>query len=151
MILSCHFLLGAVIATKIKFLPLAFLSAFLSHCFLDCVFHSEYSVKNISERLWRKSFFDFLKVALDLFSGIAFVFIFSRNLALGIFGGLFAVLPDGLTFLFLIFPKNKILEKIYNFHSKKIHYFKTKEIPLVWGIVSQILVFFIAIYFLRLP
>lgn len=148
MILTAHLLTGAALATKIKIVPLAFILAFLSHYFLDFLPHKEYSIKNIFERRWRKSFFDFLKVTLDISFGILLVFILAKNLSLALAGGFLAILVDGFTLLFLIFPKSKILEKHYSFHIEKIHFFKKKKISLFWEIFSQVIIIFIAIFLL---
>ena len=147
MILTCHLLVGAAITSKIKFLPLAFLLAFLSHYFLDFIPHWEYSLENIKERRWKNSFSDFLKLALDSSLGIFLIFIFSKNRPLAVVGGFFAILADGPTFINLIFP-NKLLKIFENFH-QKIHYLKDKKISIFWRIFSQILIVLIAIFFLR--
>lgn len=147
MILTPHLLVGAAITSKIKFLPLAFLLAFLSHYFLDFIPHWEYSFENIKERRWKNSFSDFLKVALDTSLGVLLIFIFSKNWPLAVVGGFFAILADGPTFINLIFP-NKLLKIFKDFH-QKIHFFKNKKISLFWRIFSQVVIVLIAIFFLR--
>jgi len=147
MIITCHLIVGAAIISKVKFLPLAFFLAFLSHYFLDFIPHWEYSVKNIKEKRWKNSFSDFLKVALDAFLGLFLIFIFSKNLPLALLGGFFALLPDGALFINLIFP-NKLSRTFEYFH-QKVHYPKDKKISPFWGIFSQILIVLIAIFFLR--
>ena len=140
MILMVHLLLGAVIVLKIKFLPLALPLAFLIHYPLDMLPHWEYSIKNILGKNWKNSFKDFFKVSLDISLGILLIFIFSKNFFLSLWGGLFAILPDGLTLLGLIAP-NKLLIAHENFH-RKIHLFKNleerKKISPLWGILVQI-------------
>ncbi len=154
MVLTPHLLVGAAIVAKIKFLPLplTLLLAFLSHYFLDSLPHSAYSIKNIQRKNWSKSLPDFLKVFLDIFLGFLLIFIFSKNFFLAGIGGFLAILPDGLIFLGLIFP-NKLL-KLYDSLKRKIHFpenqeCENKKIPLFWGILSQVLVMLLAIYFLR--
>lgn len=149
MILTVHLLAGAVIAQNFPYLIPGLFSAFLSHYFLDFLFHREYLIKNILEKRWRNSFFDFLKVVLDLLFGIFLVLVFSKNILLAFVGGFFGILPDGMTFLFLLFPRNKFLKKHYYFHRRVIHFFANKKIPLFWGIFNQVLLFSIAVYFLR--
>jgi len=140
MILTCHLLIGAAIASKIQPAPLALGLAFLSHYFLDFIPHQEYSLKNIFEKRWRKSKLDFLKIFLDFSFGILLILLFSKNpcpkpdLFLGFepiiyAGAFFAVLPDGFTFLALIFEKSKILGKHHRFHQNTIHLFKVLEDP----------------------
>ncbi len=131
MILTVHFLSGAAIASKFQNPILGFLFAFLSHFALDFLPHQEYSFENIAEKRWRKAKFDFLKVFLDLIFGIIFVlFLYllkdsvSLKQAIAIFmGGFFAILPDGFSLLYFLFPKIKPLKTFYIFH-RKIHDFK---------------------------
>jgi len=140
MIFTCHLLTGAAIASKIQSAPLALGLAFLSHYVLDFIPHREYSVKNIFEKRWRKSKLDFLKIFLDFSFGILLILFFSKNpclLSTSFWNGkliiysgaFFAVLPDGFTFLALIFEKSKVLGRHYHFHQNTIHFFKVPENP----------------------
>jgi len=147
MILTCHLLVGAAIANKIKFLPLAFFLAFLSHYFLDFIPHIDYSIKSIKGKKWEKSFPAFLKVILDISLGVLLISIFSKNQPVIFVGAFFAILSDGLNFLNLFFS-NRILEIHYALH-QKIHFFKNKKISFFWRIFSQILIVLTAIFFLR--
>jgi hypothetical protein len=150
MVLTVHLLTGAAIATKIQPAPLAFLLAFLSHFLLDFIFHRDYPINYIKTRIWRYALIDFTKIGLDLACGTFLIFLFSKNFVLAITGGFLAILPDGLTLLFLVLPKSKILANLYDFHCQKLHYFsKNKRISLFWEILSQIVVSLVAIYFLR--
>ncbi len=163
MILTPHILAGAAIATNISNPFLGLILAFLSHYFLDFIPHREYSIKNIKKRQWQKSFFDSLKIALDIFLGILIILFLTKKLFLAFTGSFFALLPDGFTLLFLIFPENKFLKKHYFFHSKKVHFFKdetnnftntnsnsnNKKIPLIWRILSQILTIIISILLIQ--
>lgn len=148
MILTAHILTGAAVAVKIQPVSLGLTLAFLSHFLLDFLFHREYKIDYLKTKEWRKAFFDFFKVFLDIFLGFFIVFILSKNIPVALLGGFFAILPDGLTLLFLIFPKIKILEKFHDFHCKKTHYFRDKKIPFSLEILSQILAIFIAVFFL---
>ncbi len=147
MVLTPHLLVGAAIATNIKFLPLALGLAFLSHYFLEFFPHLEYSIKNIQEKRWKKSLPEFLKVFLDISIGAFLVFIISKNFFLAGTGGFFAILPDGFVLLSLIFS-NKLLTLHHTF-MKRIHFFKDKKISPFWGILSQSLIIAVAIYFLQ--
>ena len=162
MILICHLLFGAAIVTKIKFLPLAFLLAFLSHYFLDLIPHADYHIRNIKGKKWRKSLPDFLKIILDLSLGLFLISIFSKNQSIIFTGAFLAILSDGFNFLNFIFPTNRILKIHYNFH-RKIHFFKNpeesalgrpygvnKKISLFWRIFSQVLIVLLAIFVLIL-
>ena len=162
MILTPHFLTGAAIINKTN--PfLGIILSFLSHYLLDAIPHSEYSIKNIKNRKWKKSFFDFLKIFFDLFLGILIIFIITKKIFLSLIGGFFAIFPDILTFFYILFPQNKILKYHYNFH-KKVHFFNKKEqnsikfknmnfsekIYFLFKIFSQIVVFLIAVILLKL-
>ncbi len=146
MLLTPHLLVGAAIASRIN-LPLGLVLAFLSHYLLDFFPHSEYSIKNIQQKLWGKSLPEFLKIFLDISIGVFLIFIISKNFFLAGTGGFFAILPDGLIFLGLIFP-NKLL-KLHHTFMRKIHFFKDKKISLFWEIFCQSLIIVAAIYFLR--
>ena len=167
MILSVHIVMGAAVVSKIGFLPLAFLLAFLSHYLLDSLPHWEYSIKNIKQKKWKRSFSDFLKLFLDVFVGVLLLFFLSKNLTLALMGGFLAVLPDTLTFLNIIFP-NIFFEAVENLH-QKIHfpeptqqpqrnasalrakqapYKANKKLPLFWGILFQLLILIATIPFL---
>lgn len=151
MVLTPHLLVGAAIVSKIKFLPLALLLAFLSHYLLDFLPHwepnLEDSVGYIKRGKWKKAFPGALKVLSDFFLGLLIIFIFSKNLPLAMAGGFLGILPDGFMFLSLISP-NKLL-KLHDRFDQRIHFPKNKKIPLFWGIFTQVLVIVVAIYFLR--
>jgi len=153
MILSVHFLAGAAIAAKIQNPVLGLFFAFLSHFLLDLVPHQEYHIYNIKARKWKESFFDFLKVSLDIFIGIFIFLILTKNIFWGAAGGFLAALPDGLIFLSLLFPKIKILDYLRKYH-EKIHWFKDaktgcEKVSFFWRIFSQVLIGAASIIFLQ--
>ena len=148
MILTCHLLTGAAIASKIRPVPLALILAFLSHYLLDFIPHRDYSAENIFKRRWRKAKLDFLKIFLDFSLGILLVWLLSGKSLIISAAVFLAVLPDGLTFLAWVFPKNKLLSKHCLFHQETIHFIKNKKVSLFWRIFSQVLVFSGAIYLL---
>ncbi len=149
MILSVHFLVGAVIAQKFSNPILGLSFAFISHYFVDFLPHWQYSVKSIYKKLWQKSFFDFLKIFLDISLGALFVFIFSKNIFWALAGGFSALLPDFFSFLFLIFPKNVFIEKHYRFHINKINLPLNKKCPVLLGFLVELSIAILAIFFLR--
>ena len=162
MILSAHLLLGAAVASKIKYAPLAIILALLSHYFLDLIPHIEYSINNIAKKQWQKSAPDILKVLLDFFFGILLILTFSNNQPIIYIGALIALIPDSLTIISSIYPRsgnpssreflatlNKVLSKHDQFHTKKIHFLKYKKIPTFWRILSQLLVVIISIILLK--
>jgi hypothetical protein len=146
MILSAHILAGAAM-TKLAGPPGLVLS-FLSHYFLDSIPHKEYSIDGISQKKWKESIPDFLKVSLDFFSGFFLVLLLSKGNLLMAAGGFLACLPDAISFLHLVFPESRILKKHQFFHQKIIHGFSNKKIPVFWKIFSQAAVIVAAILFL---
>lgn len=156
MILAEHFIIGAAITSVIPYPLLGLTIAFFSHYFLDFLPHREYAIKNIYKKRWKNSFFDFLKVFLDIALGVSVVFFFSRNQPLIYLGGILSLFPDGFTLLNLIFPKNELLKKHYDFHRNLVHRRKnndredeSKKNSLFWGLLSQVLLVVIAIFLLR--
>lgn len=148
MILLAHLLLGAAIASKIKYAPLAIILALLSHYFLDLIPHIEYSIKNIKEKQWHKSAPDISRVFLDFLFGMLLVLIFSNNQPLIYICAIVALIPDSLTIISSIFP-NKILSAHDKIHTEKIHFLKYKKIPTFWRIFSQVFVIIISIILLK--
>ena len=148
MILICHLLVGAAIATNISLAPLALFLAFLSHYFLDVLPQHEYSIRNIKEGRWNKSFPEFVKVFLDISSGIFLILLFSENTLLIFAAAFLAIIPDGFTLLSVIFNKNKLLSKHQQFHSKINDIPANIKFPVFWKIFAQVSVCLIAIFFL---
>jgi hypothetical protein len=148
MMLFCHILAGAAIAAKINIPLLAFSLAFLSHYILDCVPHWEYSIDNILSKQWKQSKKEFLKGGVDFLFGILLVFALVKNQPIVYIAVFFAILPDGLTLINLLFP-NKFLTILGNFH-KKTHWFKKEpfsksKIIFISGILSQVLISILAV------
>jgi hypothetical protein len=125
MILLTHLLAGAVIGTKIKLLWVAIVLSLMSHYLLDSIPHSEYNIKNIEEKLWKKSYIDFIKVFTDFALGISIIFLLSDNSPLVYICALVALIPDGLALLSRIF-KFEILKWHDHFHHDQVHKLKNK-------------------------
>lgn len=136
-------LVGAAIAVKIKTAPWFFLLPVVSHYILDTLPHEEYSINNIKQKKWNKSFFEFACIFSDITLGVAIIYIFSENFFLAILGGFFGALPDAFTFLDILLS-NKWLKKHHNLHSK-FHLCEDKKIPLFWEILCQLAVATLAI------
>lgn len=151
MILTPHLIIGAVIAAKISYWPLAIVLAFLSHYFLDFLPHAEYLIKNIKAKRWKKSGPDFLKLMLDLIIGSIFVILIhqitGKNYLILFTAALSAILPDILTVLSWMFTNNIILKKHFNLH-QKIHFPRNKKLPCCWGILTQIAVIIFGFFLL---
>ncbi|MBU4204673.1 hypothetical protein KKE19_01885 [Patescibacteria group bacterium] len=143
MIFIVHLIIGAAIASKIKFLPLVILLALLSHYFLDSLPHAEYSIKNIKEKKWNKSKLDFLKLTLDLTAGLIIILIVYFTVKINhtiLFAAcFFAVLPDILVVFNWMFPNNDLLKKHFNFHHR-IHFPEDKKIPAREKLIIELLV-----------
>jgi len=125
MILLTHLLAGAVIGTKIKALWLAVVLSLISHYLLDLIPHSEYSIKNIEEKLWKKSYIDFLKAGLDLCLGLSIIFLLSDNSPQIYICAFASIIPDGLALLSRIFGF-EFLKWHDCFHHDKVHKLKNK-------------------------
>jgi len=101
----------------------------------------------------------FLRIALDITAGfivLILAILISRNdipIILWMSGAFFGVLPDGLTFLLFLNPRNRILstflKMVYAIH-RKIHYDKEKKglPPLRVGLSTQAVAIILALYLL---
>lgn len=147
MLLFVHILVGAILALKINFVPLALILIILSHYILDFLPHIEYSIINIQQKNWKKSWQDFLKISLDLTLGSILLILICKKLSLKIslalIGGIVAILPDFLTWLYLISP-NKLLQTQYNFQ-RKLHLLKNK-VSIFWKLIFSIIVVLLTIF-----
>jgi hypothetical protein len=146
MILLAHLLFGAAIGSSIKNIFLALILAFLGHYFLDLFPHIEYNIENIKEKQWHKALPAFLRVLADFCIGVLLIFIFSNNQPIVYFCAFLSILPDVLSFLYIIWP-SKILTVNYKLHTK-IHFLKDKKISYFWRIFSQVLAIIISIIIL---
>lgn len=117
MILAVHIIVGAVVAVKTGSFVWGLILALLSHYLLDSMPHVSYSIKNLKERKWGKTAPDFFKIFLDIFFGFLFVLLFSKSPSIALLGGLVTLVPDGVNFLTITFPK-KLLDILNNFHLK---------------------------------
>lgn len=146
MIITCHLLFGAAIAQKTQNPALGLFFAFLSHFLLDFIPHQEYGV-NFKQKFWKAPLLDFLKVGADFLLGILVISAINKNMILALAGGFAAIIPDVIAVLYFVLPENRIMKIYYDFHGGKIHYFKNK-IPALWGILSQVAVISVSIFFL---
>ena len=150
MILSVHATFGAAVASLVPNHPVAgFVLGFISHLALDAIPHKDYelislestSIKKVSQinliinkfKLLR----DIIFVFFDALVGfcLAFLLFFNINHPWIFFIGAFsALIPDGLTFLYLLF-KHKTLGHFFDFHTDFIHY--KIHINQVLGVFAQ--------------
>jgi hypothetical protein len=148
MILLVHLLLGALIGQKISSPILAIILALLSHYLLDLIPHTEYRVENIVNKQWQRMLPEIIKVFLDFCLGILLMILFSKNYPIIYICAFFAILPDGLSVLSIIF-KNNFLESYNYFHHTIIHQLKYKKISNFWRVFSQVAVVVICIILFR--
>jgi hypothetical protein len=144
MVLFIHIFIGAVIAAKITYLPLALILALLSHYILDLIPHTEYPIKHIKEMGLKGVRSDILSIMLDLLLGLILIltvhFLVNVDYIRVFFVSFFALLPDCFTFMKYIFPKNRLLKGNFWLLHYKSHFLNRKKIPF-WGkIIFQILV-----------
>lgn len=155
MLLAPHALVGAAIAATVPNPILGLLLAFLSHFLLDRVPHWEYSIeplKNIKSKGILYCLPILRRVFADLFIGgiliIASSAIGGEFSPVTFIGGFFGILPDGMTALYILRPKNKFLKIFFTLH-QGVHFSKEHGRPplrvgLTWQIVASVL----ALYFL---
>lgn len=148
MLLTPHILTGAAVAARVQNPILGIFFAFLSHYLLDIPPQKEYSIDNIRERKWNKAHSDFLKVFLDIALGMTIVYAAAGDNYFLFIGALAAIIPDSLTLIQILFPKNRLLQKHQYFHGKLNSISGKRKIPVFWGIFSQVAVAAIAVYFL---
>jgi len=154
MLLTPHTLVGVAIATNISNPYIAIPIAFISHFLGDKVPHWDfYSNTKKEERVkgWRP-----LAVMGDLAVGVAvgvayttyFLWV-KQDLSLALVTficGIASVLPDALSGLTIIGGKeNKFLELLNKIQSKMQF-----QAPLPWGILTQVGVILISLYFIKL-
>lgn len=153
MILTPHLIFGAAIASKISNPFLAIPAALISHYLLDTLPHKDYySITNIHQKQWNKSFFDFSKVFLDIFLGGALILLFSDGNILLFLIALSAIVPDGMTLVSILISGNKLIMRQQKFHIAMNRIGDAelnKKIPVSLGIISQIAITLIAILLLR--
>ena len=150
MILSVHATFGAAVASLVPSHPVVgFVLGFASHLALDAIPHKDYELISLESgpdkkdkpieliinkfRLLR----DVILVSFDALVGICLAFLFFFNpdhpwiFILGAFG---ALIPDGLTFLYLLF-KHKALSHFFDFHTDFIHY--KIHMNQIFGVILQ--------------
>jgi hypothetical protein len=148
MLLTPHVLAGITIATKVQNPVLGLFLAFLSHYFLDAAPQTEYSIENIVAKRWRKSLPDFLKVFAEVVFCLSIIFFVTEHSPFILLAAFLAVLPDGFTFAHHFLPQSKLLEKHQKLHCAINNFGENIKISPFWGVLSQVLVVFISLFFL---
>lgn len=136
-------LFGAALGVAIKTPYIAIIAAYLGHYFLDLFPHVEYfeSVESAISKLKtkrQKKVFDISKVLLDFSFGLLIIFFMQNHNFIAVICGLVALIPDGLTVIYHLFP-NQLLKEHQYFHSKVVHFLKHKKISVVWRIFTQVM------------
>lgn len=175
MILTIHAIAGAAVANQFQNKLIAWILAFLSHFLLDAIPHREYSLENVKFGFKSQEFLRLaIKILIDLISGFILIIIFTKqtsNLPQNLIGGFCALIPDGLSVLWIIIKNNNlrkffgkqeiirdntklinrflqilenILEKFYHNCHNNLHWLKNT--PLFWGILSQVIILIISLY-----
>lgn len=137
MILSVHFIAGAALSRIIPEPALLAPAAMALHLALDVFPHWEYDFMQTSKKRAAA------KIATDIVLGALFVAFVLRDtslphLAIALTGGFFGILPDGITFLYLV-SKKKLFSRFTRMHI----FFHTliipeNEHPPAWlGILTQ--------------
>jgi hypothetical protein len=163
MILTPHLIVGATIGAKTHNFWLIIVLSLISHFIMDKIFHWEYSscnkyLKNFRESGDLKSLFVFIgQVLIDAFIGLTIIivslkiknslsdFIFIKNMLTGCF---FAILPDIILGIFLLFGSSNFSKKYHAFHEKYLHFKKRieKEGKITFlGVFTQILIVIISL------
>ena len=133
MILTPHMAAGVAIAILAPHPAIGLPLAFLSHYVLDALPHAEYNTDKIKQvlrgnlrggiaPLWRL----FLDGAGGFTALVAAAILFNHASLLAAGGAIAGILPDGLTVLLWMLPRNKILARHFNFHSR-VHFPKDKR------------------------
>lgn len=137
MVLTPHILAGAAALTLAPNPVLGLIFAILSHYLMDFVPHVAYSIENIREKQWGRSLPEFLKVFLDATLGFGTVYLILGPSPVIFLAGFLAVAPDGLTFLHVIFPGNKLLGKHSQMHQAINCVGENEKIPVFLRIACQ--------------
>lgn len=149
MVLSTHFVTGAALAGFSDSPILLFFSAIVLHFALDSIPHWEYldEFGDLKQR-WPLVISDiFLGPSLILLITFSFYGLDLFKLWPFFFSGAVSVLPDGLSFLHFIWPRNKLLRKIFDWHefihNKRNLSFKQGFLPQVAINLMAVLVIFL--------
>lgn len=157
MILTSHILAGAVIGSQFSSPITVFILSFLSHYFLEIFPHYEYEpedseLKKKNSQLNKKFLFALTKVCLDFSFGmiLSLYLVWGKPyLSMSFIGGLAAVLPDGLLFLYWWNTNNNFL-KFFALPHRALHFLK-KRVPAWLGLTIEIIITIFLIILLANP
>jgi hypothetical protein len=152
MILSTHAIFGAAVASLVPNHPVAgFALGFASHFALDAIPHRDYDLVSLqidptgkiqSLDIIRQKFKlirDMVLVSFDALFGILLTFMFFFDPAhpwIFLIGAISALIPDFLTFLYLIL-RHKPLALLFHFHASIIHSKVILKLNQITGVALQ--------------
>lgn len=154
MLLTPHTIVGIALATNIPNPYLAVLLSFVSHFLGDKVPHWDfYSNTKREERVtgWRPmAVMGDLAVGVAVGVGFTCYYFWVKNdpiiAATVFFSGIASVLPDALSSLTIVGGKEGKFLKTLNKIQSKMQF----QAPLPWGIITQIIVILISLFFIKL-
>ena len=81
-------------------------------------------------------------------AGFVVVYLLAGGNPIAYLGAFLAMTPDGLTLIYIVFPKNKPALKHFYYHNKVNEISEKRKFPVFWGIFCQLTIIAIAVYFL---
>lgn len=147
MVLSAHIVVGVAVAAVTGSPELALSAALLSHYAMDAIPHREYEVKRLAlGARGAEALKDLWKVALDMSVGFGLITAAVGLHPLLLLAGLFAILPDGGSFVYFQLrtspasPLSRIFLPVLVAHAglhNKVHWWKPRKISWPLAILTQ--------------
>ena len=143
MFLTVHSATGLLIGQYVKNPLLAFFAGFISHYLFDIIPHGDTQVPKQYQNLVYITLAGIIDLAVMISYLLIFMLFTNHFLFLSqIFAILGCLLPDCLQFIYYLYPHQKKLQKIQNFHNFFHELISNKfEFSLLKGIIFQLLLF----------
>jgi len=158
MILIPHIIVGATIGSKLHNIWLVAILSLLSHFILDKIPHWDYiqgMKKFLATNEFKYLIIFILKVSIDFVFGFIIVIIMFLNRTLPsdslkyiLVGAVFAILPDIILGISILFKKYSFSQKYFAFHKKYLQFKQEKEKEgkiTFLGLFSQIVIIAISL------